>query len=424
MSFAAFTLGAILMAPAAELKIAPTDWPQFRGVNRDGVARDTGILKTWPKEGPKKLWTVSGCGGGYSSPAIAGGFIFGSGKIDGKEVLWCRKESDGSEVWNTPFGEAKKVSYDEGVRSTPTVHGGKVYAIGVAGDLVCMNAADGKEVWKKSLAKEFKGRMMSGWGYSESVLIDGDQLICTPGGDDATVVALKPSDGSLIWKAAVPKSGGAGYASPVKTTVGGVDMYITLLGKTGGVVGIDAKTGKLLWQYTKIMNGTANIPTAVVKGDLVWVSTGYGDGGSALLRISAAGKPEELKYYDSKELQNHHGGMVLVGDYVYFGNRHGNGHPTCVELATGEIKWKETKGAAGGGGSGCVSAVDGMLIFRYENGVVALVKANPEKFEMLGSFKIPEPSGKPSWQHPAIANGKLYLRDQDKMHCYDLKAAK
>jgi len=424
MNAASLLIAAFCLAPGAELKIGPADWPQWRGPNRDGVSQETGLLKEWPEGGPKKLWTVSGCGGGYSSPAIAGGFIFGSGKVDGKEVIWCRKEADGSQVWATPFADAKKVGYDEGVRSTPAIHAGKVIAVGVGGELVCMDAEKGKILWLKNFTKDFKGRMMSGWGYSESVLIDGDKVICTPGADAAAVVALKVADGSTIWKSAIEKCGGAGYASPVKMTVGGVDMYVTLLGKSGGVVGVDAKTGKLLWRYTKIMNGTANIPTAVVKDNLVWCSTGYGDGGSALLKISGGGsgfQAEELKYYSSKDLQNHHGGMVLVGDYVYFGNRHNNGHPVCVELKSGEIQWKESQGAAGGSGSGSVVAADGMLIFRYENGKVALVKANPKKFEVMGSFKIPEPSGKPSWQHPVVANGKLYLRDQDKMHCYDIK---
>jgi outer membrane protein assembly factor BamB len=239
------------------------------------------------------------------------------------------------------------------------------------------------------------------------------------------VVALKAKDGEVVWKTEVKKAGGAGgYASPVKMTVGKTDLYVTLLGKEGGVVGVDAKTGKLLWQYTRIMNGTANIPTPVVKGDLVWCSTGYGDGGSALLHIKESGgkfTAEELKYHKSGELQNHHGGMVLVGDYVYFGNAHNSGHPACVEFKTGEIKWKENKGAGGGGGSGSVVYADGRLYYRYENGKMALVKADPDKFEVVGSFDIPEKSGKPSWQHPVVVNGKLYLRDQDNLHCFDVK---
>jgi outer membrane protein assembly factor BamB len=416
-----FVLSAML-TPAADMKAG--DWPQFRGPNRDGASKEIGLLQEWPKGGPPKLWTVSGCGGGYSTVAVAGGFIYGSGKKDGKDCVWCLKEADGNGVWNTPFADAKRVGYDEGTKSTPTVADGRVYCVSPGGELVCLTAKDGKEVWKKSYTKDFGGGVQS-WGYSESVLVDGDKVICTPCSNKAAVVALDAKSGKTLWKTEVSNAGGAGgYSSAAKMTVGKTDQYVTLLGKAGGVVGVDAKTGKLLWQYTKVMNGTANIPTPVVKDDLVWCSTGYGDGGSALLHIKESrGKfeAEEVKYYKSGELQNHHGGMVLVGDYVYFGHAHNNGYPACVELKTGEIKWKERGPAAGGSGSGCVVYADGMLYFRYQNGKMALVKASPDGFELKGSFDIPEKSGKDSWQHPVVANGKLYLRDQDKLHCFDVK---
>ncbi len=410
---------------SADVKAA--DWPQWRGPNRDGVSLETGLLQEWPKGGPPKAWTVKGCGGGYASVVVAGGFIYGGGRKDKQDHVWCLNEKDGKEVWSVPFTDANQGSKEEGVRGTPTVAGGRVYCVSGGGVLACLDAKTGKEQWQKSFTKEFKGGVQS-WGYCESVLVDGDTVICTPCSNTAAVVALKAKDGEVIWKTEVKKAGGAGgYASPVKMTVGKTDMYVTLLGKDGGVVGVDAKTGKLLWQYTRIMNGTANIPTPVVKGDMVWCSTGYGDGGSALLHVKESGgkfEPEEVKYYKSSELQNHHGGMVLVGDYVYFGNAHNSGHPACVEFKTGEIKWKENKGAAGGGGSGSVVYADGRLYFRYENAKVALVKASPDKFEVVGSFDIPDKSGKPSWQHPVIANGKLYLRDQDNLHCFDITAKK
>jgi outer membrane protein assembly factor BamB len=413
---------AALCGPAADIK--PGDWPQFRGPDRDGASKETGLLQQWPQGGPKKLWTVSGCGEGFGTVAIAGGFIYGAGQKDGKECVWCRKEADGSEVWNAPFASEYDERRGNGTRSTPTVAGDKVYCVAPGGDLVCLAAKDGKEVWKKSYVKDFGGKVQT-WGYSESVLVDGDQVIGTPCSNKAAVVAFNKDTGAVLWQTEVPNAGGSGgYSSAAKMTVGKTDTYVTLLGKAGGVVGVDAKTGKLLWQYTKIMNGTANIPTPVVKGDLVWCSTGYGDGGSALLHVKESGgkfTAEELKYYKANELQNHHGGMVLVGDHVFLGHAHNNGWPACVELKTGEIKWKESRGAAGGGGSGSVVYADGMLYFRYENGTMALVKADPEKFEVKGSFKIPEPSGKASWQHPVVAHGKLYLRDQDKLHCFDVK---
>ena len=412
-------LGSIVSASI--IGAAEFDWPGWRGPDRTGVSKEKGLLKAWPKEGPPKVWTVKGCGKGMSSVAVTGGFIYGTGAKSGKNVAWAMKESDGGPVWETPYA-----AEGSDPNATVVVSGGKVYALTHDGELACLDAKDGKVVWTKSFPKDFKGKMMSGWGYSETPLIDGDKLICTPGGDKAAVVALNKDDGKEIWRSEVKDAGGAGYASPVKAKVGDATMYITLLGKSGGVIAVSAESGKLLWRYNKVSNGTANIPTIVSRDDLVWCSTGYGDGGSALLKIKPEGTEaasvEELKRYKSGELQNHHGGMVLVGDYVYFGSAHNSGHPACVEFKTGEIKYQEKKGVAGGSGSAAVVYADGMLYYLYQNGVVALLEANPEKAVLAGSFKIPEPSGREHWQHPAIANGKLYLRDQDKMHCYDVKA--
>ncbi|MCI0702335.1 MAG: PQQ-like beta-propeller repeat protein [Planctomycetia bacterium] len=413
----------VATAPAA-------DWPQWRGPARTAISNETGLLKTWPKDGPPRVYTVKGLGGGYGSPIVVGGKIYGVGKIDGKECLWCLNEKDGSEMWKKEFAAGSVRNYGEGPRCTPTYHvdpkaGAVIYATGVSGDLACLKADTGEKVWSKNFGKDFGGRMMSGWGYSESPLVDGGKLICTPGADKAAIVALNTSTGETIWKAEIPKCGGSGYSSPVKAKVGDVSMYITVMGRSGGVVAVNAETGKLLWQYTKIANGTANIPTVIVRDDLVWCSTGYRDGGSALLQMTAGDDTvtvKELKYYDQK-LQNHHGGMVLVGDYVYFGANHGQGYPACVEFKTGEMKYKEEKPAGGGGGSAAIAFADGMLYYRYQNGQVVLLEANPEEVKVAGSFKLPELSGKAQWAHPVIANGKLYIRDQDKLHVYNIKAA-
>ncbi|WP_246173728.1 outer membrane protein assembly factor BamB family protein [Limnoglobus roseus] len=391
------------------------------------MSTETGLLQKWPEGGPKKLWTVSDLGGGYSTPSVAAGKIFGMGKTGKEERIWALTEEDGSPAWSTPIGTAAKVGYDEGGRSTPTFANDKVYAVSMGGDLVCLNAKDGSPVWTKSYTKDFGGKVQS-WGFSESVLVDGDAVIGTPGSAAAALVKLKAATGETIWQTAVKDPGGAnGYSSPIKATVDGVPMYVTLLGKTGGVIGVHADSGKLLWKYNRVMNGTANIPTVIVKDNLVFCSTGYGDGGSALLKLTKSGDVfavDELKYYPSKELQNHHGGMVLVGDYVYLGRGHNNGLPTCVEFKTGNIVWKEDEGAGKGNGSGCLTYADGMLYFRYQNGVMALVKASPKGFELEGRFDIPEKSNKPSWPHPVVANGRLYVRDQDKLHCFDVKATK
>jgi outer membrane protein assembly factor BamB len=403
--------------------VQAADWPQWRGPDRTGISSETGLLKSWPKEGPPKVWSVTGCGNGFSSVAILDGVIYGTGSRGGKNVAWALKEADGSSIWSTPYADGGSQP-----NSTPIVADGKVYVLTVDGELASLDAKTGKIVWSRSFTKDFNGKMMSGWGYSETPLIDGDKLICTPGGSTAAVVALNKDTGKEIWQSEVKNTGGAGYASPIKTTVGGVPMYITLLGKSGGVIAVHAETGKLLWQYTKINNDTANIPTVITRDDLVWCSTGYGDGGSALLQMKPAGKDRvtvtEIVHYGSRDLQNHHGGMVLVGEHVYFGNAHNEGHPACVEFKTGEIVWKENRGAAGGGGSAAVVYADGMLYFRYQNGVVVLIEATPKGLKVAGSFKEPQRSGRESWAHPVIANGKLYLRDQDRLSCFNVKADK
>jgi outer membrane protein assembly factor BamB len=415
--------GAFLLAASA----TAADWPQWRGPDRTAISKETGLLKKWTADGPPKAFTAKGLGGGYGSPIVVGGKIYGAGKEGGKEYVWCLSEKDGAEVWKKEFAAPGKVGYDEGPRCTPTYHndpkfGAVLYVIGVGGELVCVKAADGEKVWSKNFGKDFGGRMMSGWGFSESPLIDGDKLIVTPGSDTAALVALNTATGETIWKSAIPGAR-AGYASPVKATLGKVSMYLTVLDKSNGVVAVNAADGKLLWKYAKIANGTANIPTVIVRDDLVWASTGYRDGGSALLKMTADGEKvsvKELKYYD-QTLQNHHGGMVLVGDHVYFGANHGQGYPACVEFKTGEQKYKEAKGAGGGSGSAAVAYADGMLYYHYQSGHVVLLEANPEEVKVAGTFKYPEPSRAAKWAHPVIANGKLYIRDQDKLHVYTVK---
>ena len=425
-----FALAAILAASVA-LTANAADWPQWRGPDRTAISKETGLLKTWPANGPQKDWTVKVPGGGHGSPTIADGKIFVVAKKDSDEIASCLKESDGSPVWEKTFSSlgGERIDRNVGPRSTPTFHtdpkiGKVIYVLGVTGTLACLKADTGAEVWKKNYRQDFGGKMMSGWGYSESVLVDGDKLICTPGADSAALVALKPATGETIWKAAIPKCGGSGYSSPVKATLGKVNMYLTVLSKSGGVVAVNADTGKLLWQYTRACNGTANAPTVIVRDDLVWCSTGYKEGGSALLKMTTDGtgvSVKELKYYDNS-LQNHHGGMVLVGDHVYFGAGHSKGFPACVEFKTGEIKYQEEKPTAGGSGSAAVVSADGMLYYRYQNHILALIEATPDGLKTVSSFKLPDWSRVESWSHPVIANGRLYIRDQEKLHAYKVKA--
>ncbi len=397
------------------------DWYQWRGPNRDGISSDTGLSHDWSSNKPELLWRTKGLGKGMSSVAISNGHLFTLGERKGETFLICRKLQDGSEIWETSLGG------NGGPNCTPTVdpEAGLVFGLTKNGILTCLKTGSGEVVWSKDYAKDFGGAMMSGWGYSESPLVDGDRLICTPGAAGAMVVALDKNTGGVIWKtdtsgADLGEKGkdGAGYGSPVISNGGGVKQYVQMVGR--GLVSVAADDGRLLWSYNRIANGTANIPTPVVSGDLVFGTTGYGDGGSVLLKLSKAGDgvaAEEVYYKSSKELQNHHGGVILVDGKLYLGHGHNNGFPQCVDLNTGETHWDKTRGA--GTGSAAITYADGHLFFRYEDHTMALIEANPEGYRLKGTFTIDSANGK-SWPHPVVQAGKLYLRDQDELLCYDV----
>jgi outer membrane protein assembly factor BamB len=413
--------------------VSAADWPSFRGPNRDGICTETGLLKQWPTSGPPLVWTAKNLGLGWGTPSVADGKIFGIGSRDGKDGVWALKESDGSELWFTSFATLapKILQNTNGPASTPTYSNGKLFVVSSDGTLVCLDANKGTEIWKKNYVSDFGGQIPR-WAYTDSVLIDGDKLICIPAGTNAAVAALKPASGDVIWQTPInPIGDGCGYSSPIKATVNGVPMYVALLGSSSGVVGVHADTGKLLWQYKgkAACGGVAQIPMPIVKGDRVWVSSSYG-GGSALLQLVPKAKDEfeakELKAYKKPELNNHHGGMVLVGDYIYFGHDQNEGKPVCVELKTGEIKWGPEKPPAGAAKSAAVLYADGRLYFRYENRRLVLIEPNPDELKVVSSFELPAPNVKSypqSWPHPVIANGKLYIRDQNVMYCYNVKAS-
>jgi outer membrane protein assembly factor BamB len=416
-------LAALLPAPAAPETAAakPFDWPQWRGPNRDAVYTETGLLQQWPRNGPPLVWKQKGLGGGFSTPSVAAGRIYGLSYQGNDEVIWARDEATGKPVWTTRIAAKSSVWPAEGSRSSPIVAGGRVYAVGTGGDLACLDAASGKRLWSKNYTRDFNGQMMSGWGFSESVLVDGDKVIGTPGADNAALVALDAANGKVIWKAAIPDCGGAGYSSVMPVEANGVRMYVTVLGQK--VVGVAAKDGKLVWEGERPCGGTANIPTVIVKDNRVLASTGYTDGGTTLYEISntrSGWTARQVWDLPANVARNHHGGMVRVGDYVYFGHGQNAGKPICLEFATGRVAWKAGRGPAEG--SAAVVYADGRLIFRYDDGTVALIEASPKAYRLVSSFKQPDRSPANAWAHPVIANGKLYLRDQDVLLCYDLKA--
>jgi outer membrane protein assembly factor BamB len=414
LSFILFLL--LVSAASAE---QPADWPQWRGPNRDAICRETGLLQSWPEDGPPLLWKVTGLGGGYSTPAIHRGRICGLSYRGSDEVVWCLDAATRRELWVRRIAAKGRVGYNEGSRGTPTLDAGRLYVVGVSGDVACLDVADGRILWSRNFERDFGGRMMSGWGFSESPLIDGEKVIVTPGGDAAALVALDKTTGRTLWQAAVPDGGGAGYGSPMLAEVGGVRMAINWLGRA--LVGVAVDDGRLLWQYARTANQTANIPTVIVRGDTVFCSTAYNTG-SAVLRLERTAdgvRAVEVAFVPPRVFQNHHGGVVLVGEHIYGGHGTNGGAPTCLEFTTGKLAWKQDRSA--GGGSAAVLYADGHLIFRWQDGTLGLIEANPERYKLKGSFRPKDRPNANAWAHPVIVDGRLYLRDQDLLLCYDLR---
>lgn len=402
-------------------KPAVADWPQWRGPQRDAVSSEKGLLSTWGEKGPALAWQAKGLGAGFSSVSIHKGHIVTMGRRDGKLVLVSLSVKDGQEQWATTLLEKA----DKQPNCTPTIADNLIYALGTAGDLFCVGLEKGDIVWHKNFPKDFGGKMMSGWGYSESPLVDGDRLICSPGAKDAAIAALDKKTGELLWKSPIPEVGnrggdGAGYSSIVISNGAGVKQYVQLMGR--GVISVAADDGRFLWGYNRVANGTANIPTPIIKDDFVFCSSGYGTG-SALLKLVKDGekgvKAEEQYFLEAKTMQNHHGGMIMIGDYIYCGNQHNQGFPLCLEWKTGKVKWSRGRGP--GQGSAAIVYADGQLYFRYQNGTMALIAASPDGYQENGVFEPPH-GGDPSWAHPVVAGGRLYLREQDALYCYNISS--
>jgi len=408
IAFAVITYAAPLLAG---------DWPQWRGPNRDAVSTETGLLGEWTGDGPATIWHATGIGSGYPSVVISNGAVFTMGKHDSDVVVTSLDSETGEALWRTKIGTTERIPC-----STPTVDGQRVYAVDPDGELVCLKAATGDIIWQTSFVDDFGGRMMSGRGYGESPLIDGEKLICTPGGVDAMMVALNKHSGELLWKATIPELGpkgrdGSSFPSAVVTEVAGIRQYVQFVGR--GLIGIEAQTGKFLWGYNDICNATANIPTPIVRGDLVFAANGYSSG-SVLLKLVPDGghgtKAVEIYRLSGGQFQNHHGGVVLIGNHVYGGHGSNNGLPTCLDLESGKRLWRRR---GPGTGSAAVVYADGRLYFRYQDGVMALIEATTAGYRLKGRFNIPGAGGD-SWSHPVVSHGRLYLREQDDLWVYDV----
>ena len=403
----------ILLLAGITRPVAADDWPQWHGPRRDDISAETGLAKSWSSNGPPVLWMARGLGVGYSSVSVVGNRLYTMGDgMDSCFVHALNTAERGKIAWSARVGKPGDGGGYPGPRATPTVEGDHVYALGQQGDLVCLQATNGKEVWHKNLKTDLGGEMMSGWGYSESVLVDGQNVLCTPGGKQGTLAALNRKTGEVVWRSTDLKERAA-YASILPVEIGGVRQYIQLT--DASVAGIAAENGKLLWRGAR-RGSTAVIATPIYKDGFVLVTSGYGVGCNLFRITSEGGKFAAAEVYANKVLVNHHGGVVLIGDHVY-GHSDSRGW-VCMDFKTGALVWSKP-----GVGKGSLTSVDGKLICRSEGsrGTIALVEASPEGYKELGRFDQPERSLKQAWPHPVVANGRLYIRDMDNLLCFDVK---
>ena len=404
------------------LAASASDWPQWRGPQRNAHSDEKLASHDWDANPPKHLWTVPGFGAGYASVSVVDGVLYTVGNTDQGQAVIAAKAEDGSIIWKTPVTEANPKHSYEGSRCTPTVAGEHLYVVTSDGSIACLKRDGGAVVWQRKFS-DWDGKMMSGWGFSESPLVDGDRVLCTPGGPEALVVCLDRMTGKDIWKCAASFTGdagkdGAGYSSIVTSEALGIPQYVQLTGR--GLIGINAKDGKQLWTYNRVANGVANIPTPIIEGNFVFGSTSYKTG-AALVELRRDGDAivaEEKYFLEGNVFNNHHGGMILQDGHIYAGHQQNEGFPTCIRMETGEIVWGG-KLRGPGKGSASILLIDGHIIFRYQDGTVALIEATPAEYRLRGTFK-PDYQEGATWAHPVVVNGRLYLREQDKLMCYEV----
>ena len=385
------------------------DWPQWHGPDRNGLSTETGLLQKWPASGPAPLWSVSTLGAGYGSLAVKGDRIFVQGAKGNQSVLFVLNRADGRGVWSKALGPAGSNDRGNGPRGTPTVDGDRVYVLTEEGDLACLRAADGAAIWQRNILRDFSGRQIP-WLISESPLVDGNAVIVTPGGPRAGMASLDKMTGKTVWTAQ-QLSDEAGYSSPIAADVGGVRVYMTLTASAG--VGVRASDGKLLWHYAQVANNTANVATPVFHDNKVFYTSDYGTGAALLGLTAQNGDVAAQQIYFTREMQNHHGGVVLVNGYLYGFN---NAILSCLEFATGKLQWRDRSV-----GKGSLTYADGNLYLLSEDNVVGLAAASPAGYQERGRFHIPD-QGLPSWAHPVVSGGVLYIRNQTTLTAFDVTA--
>jgi outer membrane protein assembly factor BamB len=397
------------LAAASQIPSNTTvDWPQWRGPQRNGRSTETGLLTQWPGDGPPRLWSVATIGGGYGSIAVSGDRIFVQGSSGRQSMIHVLGRNDGKELWSKALGQAGSNDMGSGPRGTPTVDGDRVYVLTENGDLACLRVQDGTSVWQRNILKDFRASNI-GWLISESPLVDGNLLIVSPGGRNAGMVALDKSTGTTVWTSDL--SDQAGYSSAIAANVQGVRTIMTLTSEAA--VGVRASDGKLMWKYAKVANGTANITTPVFQDDKVFFTSAYDTGGALLGLTSQAGQVQASELYFTRNMMNHHGGVVLVDGYLYGFH---NSILTCLEFATGKVMWRDRSV-----GKGSLVFADGHLYLQGENNLVGLAVATASGYREQGRFMI-EDRGQPSWAHPVVSGGRLYIRNQATLTAYDIRA--
>ena len=402
-----------LLAAAALLSVvtlhAAADWPQWQGVDRTRISSETGLLKAWPAAGPRVVWTATRLGSGYGSMAVAGDRVFVQGTRGRDSVVIALNRVDGKEVWAKALGASQMDDRGPGPRSTPTVDGDRLYVLTENGDLACLKT-DGTMVWQRNILRDFRGQQLQ-WLISESPLVDGTDVVVSPGGPGAGIVKLDKMTGKTVWTSK-ELSDTAGYSSIVAADVQGVRTYLTFTADAG--VGVRASDGKLMFRYANAANRTANITTPVFSNNRVFFTSAYGTGGGLLDLTARNGSVSAKEVYFTRDMKNHHGGVVLVDGYLYGFN---DSILNCLEFATGKVMWRDRSV-----GKGSVTFADGHLYLQSEDNVVGLAEATAAGYRETGRFTIPD-KGLPSWAHPVPADGRLYVRNQDTLLVYDIKAA-
>ncbi|MCC7186448.1 MAG: PQQ-like beta-propeller repeat protein [Acidobacteria bacterium] len=402
-------LVATAMVVAAVVAHAASDSTQWQGPNRTRLSPETGLLREWPAGGPAVVWTARGLGAGFGSMNVAGDRVFVQGVRNNRSVVIALNRADGKEVWSKALGPTQSNNMGSGPRGTPAVDDDRIYVLTENGDLACLKT-DGTAVWQRNILQDFGGRQIQ-WLISESPLIDGAHVVVTPGGRGAGMVKLDKMTGQTVW-ASKELSDTAGYSSVVAADVQGVRTYFTFTASAG--VGVRASDGKLMFSYPRAANRTANITTPVYSNNKVLFTSGYGTGAGLLDLSVKDGVVSATESYFTLNMKNHHGGVVLVDGYLYGFN---DAILTCMEFATGNVMWRDRSV-----GKGTVTYADGHLYVLGEGNTVGLVEATPAGYREKGRFNIPD-TGLPSWAHLVVSDGRLYLRNQDTLTTFQVKAA-